>query len=241
MNKKIVFMLTLIVLCTTAVQAGIRAKISAFKGEVKIRRGVEETWLLAKKEMILEEIDTILTGEGAEVTIEIEGVGSFILGGRAVIDISDFRAISEKELFLFLMSNKIKKIEPTGDRTKLRIGNVSVIHGEQKADDSTEAGAAISAERWILEFNGATSLYQQKYYTNTIVKLIKIISNNTDVQDCGKIHFYLGKSFEAINQKGQAIDAYELVIQRSQEQNCAEADTENRVAEAHSAIERLAK
>lgn len=241
MNKKIVMLLALTMLYVISAQAGIRAKISAINGEVKIRRGVEETWLPAKKEMILEEIDTILTGKDAEVTIDIDGVGIFVLGSQAVIDIGDLRSISEKEMFLYLMSNKIKKMEPASDRTKLRIGNVSVIHGEKKAEHSTEADADMLTARWILEFNGAASLYEQKYYINTIVKLIKIMTNNPDIQDCGKIHFYLGKSFEAINQKGQAIDAYEYVIYRAKEQNCLEADIENRVSEAQTAIERLAK
>ena len=139
MIKKLVVILICVLLSTQIVFAATQVKIVNISGEVKIRRGVEETWEDAARGMVLKEIDTIQTGEGAEVTLEINSSESFKLRENSILDISDLRKISEKEMLLFLMSKKIQKIEPRKQKTPLRVGNVSVVHGESKAEKKKAA------------------------------------------------------------------------------------------------------
>jgi hypothetical protein len=106
----------------------------------KIRRGVEESWHWAVAGMMLEEIDTILTGEASAVVLETPDGATFRLGSSAILDIADLRKITEQEMFLYLMSQKINQIAPRQKKTHLRIGNVSAIHGS-KADPIRRAAA----------------------------------------------------------------------------------------------------
>ncbi|MDZ7289007.1 MAG: hypothetical protein ONB44_01365 [candidate division KSB1 bacterium] len=219
-------------------------KIINLTGEVKIRRGMEENWHRAVAGMRLEEIDTILTGEASAVVLETAEGSTFRLGSYSILDIADLRKITERELFLYLMSQKVNRIEPRLEKTRLRIGNVSVIHGESKAGSSHRAaespyGRLPERQNWVQETNGAKALFEQDYYPNTIVKLHKILAKYPDVEDCGEIHFYLGKAFEALGKPGQAIDAYKVVLERVAMEGCENAEAGQRAGEAKSAMERL--
>ena len=216
--------------------AGTKVKIAKASGEVRIRRGVEETWQPASAGTRLDEIDSILTGEGARVILETREGKVFELGSNSILDIADLRRISEHELFLFLISEKINQIEPRKKKTKLRIGNVNVVHGELKSDHKNTGKPA--NEFWVFEKNGAKALFAQDYITNAVLKLNKILLRYPNLNDCGEIHSYLGKGFEKLNNPGQAIDAYQTVIKRSAE-GCSSSSKQLWVNEAESALARL--
>ena len=239
MNQKISLFTILIVLLAGIEFAFAGAKIIRFSGEVKIRRGVEESWQPASVGILLEDIDTILTGANGIVVLQTSDGINFELRNNSILDISDLRKISEKELFLYLMSQKVKNIEPPEGKTKLRIGNVSVVHGESKAESENTSGNDLQPEFLVQETNGARALYDQKFYPNTVIKLYKILNKYNSIQDKGEINLYLGKSFEALNHPGQAIDAYQSVINSYQGQNQIRADEQKWIDEAQQAIERL--
>jgi len=71
------------------------------------------------------------------------------------------------------------------------------------------------------------------------MKFHKILDKYDERQDCGEIHFYLGKSLEAMNQTGQAIDAYQEAIKRCKEEGCENGNAKTRLIAAQQAIERL--
>ena len=112
-------------------------------------------------------------------------------------------------------------------------------HGESKDIEQPVDDEISVSDLWIQEKNGAQALYDQNYYPNTIIKLHKILSKYTNYMDCGEIHFYLGKSFEALHKNGQAIDAYKIVIDQYKIQQCNNTEAENRYTESQHAIERL--
>ena len=215
--------------------AGTKVKIAKASGEVRIRRGVEETWQPASAGTRLDEIDSILTGEGARVILETREGKVFELGSNSILDIADLRRISEHELFLFLISEKINQIEPRKKKTKLRIGNVNVVHGELKSDHKNTGKPA--NEFWVFEKNGAKALFAQDYITNAVLKLNKILLRYPNLNDCGEIHSYLGKGFEKLNNPGQAIDAYQTVLKRSDERCTSKSKLW--LNEAESALKRL--
>lgn len=239
MNKKasmITFMIVLFV-GVDFVLAG--AKIIRLSGEIKIRRGVEETWQPASVGMLLEDIDTILTGTDGIVVLQTSDGINFELGNNSILDVSDLRKITEKELFLYLMSKKVQKIEPREGKTPLRIGNVSVVHGESKAESENSAASEVKSELIVQEKNGARALYEQRFYPNSIIKFHKILDKYNAVQNNGEVYLYLGRSFEAMNHPGQAIDAYQRAIIYNQSQENKSKEIYKWINEAEQAIERL--
>jgi len=195
-------------------------KVKSLRGEVRVRRGLEEAWHPAGVGMILEDIDTILTGEVSEVVLVLVEGNLFTLGSNSIIDIGDLRKITERELFLYLMSQKLKRIEKREEKSKLRIENISVVRAERKGHEIKDDQEKLRSDMWRREINGARALYAQRYYPNTVVKLYKVLEKYSSMDDCGEIHFYIGKSFEALSETGRAIDAYQQVLERTKESSC---------------------
>ncbi len=234
MVKESLLALFALICLTESAPAKTVVKIISLTGEVKVRRGVEENWQRAGAGMALEEIDTILTGEAAMVTLETQDGATFRLGSFAILDIADLRKITEREMFLYLMSQKVHQIPERPEKAKLRVGNVSIIHGAQ-AEAARNKPAPDAAQSWKQETNGAQALYDQGYYPNAVVKLHKVLAKYPDLEDCGEVHFDLGKAFEALNKSGQASDAYKAALDRL----CDDDASKQRADEARKAIERL--
>lgn len=235
LKKGLLITLTLLFAIQSSFAKAPTVKILSLSGDVKIRRGVEENWQRAGVGMALEEIDTILTGEAATVTLETPDGGTFRLGSFAILDIADLRKISEREMFVFLMKQKVNQIPDRPEKVKLRVGNVSVIHGTSSAEATRNKSGPDDSQNWKQETNGAQALYEQGYYPNAVVKLHKVLAKHPDREDCGEVYFNLGKAFEALQKNGQAIDAYKIVLERP----CENGASKQRAEAAREAIERL--
>ena len=240
MRRAIMFSLACFLATAQVLLAESSARIKSTSGDVKIRRGVEETWHPASAGTELEEIDSILTGEGGQVVLELTSGETFRLNDNAILDIADLRRLTEKELFLVLMSRKIQKMEQREQKTKLRTGRVNVVHGELKTASEGE-GSAGSAWMWQLEKNGALALYGQSYTTNSILKLNNIISKYPSREDCGEVHYHLGKALEKLDKPGQALDAYKAVLQSDASELCRGGRKKSWVQSAEEAMQRLGR
>lgn len=221
--------------------AEIAVKIINTKGEAKVRYGVDEKWKTATQGITLKEIDTILTGEGGEIILQLDGGKKFILGSNSILDIGDLREIQEKELFLFLMSKKVEKFEPRKGKTQLRIGNVSSVYGEDKTifDNSNEFFT--SEDLATKQFNGALALFIQEYYTNTLYKLHNIIEKYASNIEIGRIQFYIAKAFEALGKEGQSLDSYKKVVETYGNKESLSPIEKEYLEESKNAINRLKK
>jgi len=239
MLQKLFLIITLSLCMISLIVAAPAVSIIKLSGEVRVRYGVEEEWNLATASMSLRDIDTILTGENGEVILKLEDGSTFTMSQNAVLDIADLRTVQEKDLFVFLMSQKIRKIEPRNGKTKLRVGSVSVVHGAAQANtDSAQKDS--SQSNWSdQETNGALSLFKQEYYPNTIIKLHKILDKYSSLKSKGRLFFYIAKSFEALEMTGQAKDSYQIVIDFYQEQDSLSTEDKKFFDDAKVAKERL--
>ena len=218
------------------IAASVDVTVINVKGDVKIRYGVEEEWQPAKIGMILRDIDSIISGAGGQAKLKLNDGRIFELGGNSYLDIVDLKNIDKHELFLFLMSKKILEIKKPDTDDRIRISNVSVVHGNSKTSSKNDSLENNSSDWSEQETNGAISLYVQKFYPNTIVKLKKMISKYTVLNNQGKIFYYLAKSFNALAMKGQARENFQAVIEFYQDQDNLTKEEKTRLAEAREAL-----
>ena len=208
-------------------------EIESMRGEVQVRHGLDEHWNDAQKGMQLEDIDTIQTGEGTVVLKRQDG-SLFTMGSLSILDISDLRTISRQEMFVFLMSQKVQRMKPRQQPSTLNTPNVTSVHGDKKSSqERTKKGSDVQG--WQRELNAAKAMYDQEFYTNSVVKLHKALRRHASANDCGEINLYLGKSFEELDEKGQAIDNYQFAAEKAQ--SCNEEIAED----AQNAVRRLSK
>lgn len=229
--RSLLNMLMLMGVLATTVLGDQAAKITSVKGDVKIRRGVEENWSAATAGNLLEDMDSIVTGETSEVVLLTREGRIFKLGSQCILDMNDLRKIDEQEMFLLLMSQKIGNIENRKERSRLQLGNVTVIHGENKGESSREQATGTQI-KWQQELNGAKELYQQEYFTNAVVKFAKINSRYPGMNDCGEVHFCQGQSFAALHQIGQALEAFRASIETMKKSGCSDQESVRRRQEA---------
>ena len=163
----------------------------------------------------------------------------FILGSQSILDIGDLRRITERELFLFLMSQKVNRIEYQGNQSKLRIDNVSVVRAEDKSVSTDSEDPLMNRVQRNREYNGAQALYRHSLYPNAIVKYHKILDKYPEINDCGDTYYYLAKSFEAIQENGRARDAYKTVLSKIENDSCNNAKSIKITEECRNAIKRL--
>jgi hypothetical protein len=214
-------------------------KITAMKGDVRIRIGFEESWQKAKIGMVLKNLDTIYSGENSYVILLNQDGQQFTLEANAILDISDLRKIQERELFLFLMTQKVDQIDSKETDSKIRIGNVSVVHGESKEGGPKKDESQPDTDWYTLEMNGAGALIEHSYYPNAIIKLHQIKNRYGEKKDQGFASFWIGRSFEAMQNNGQAMDSYQMAIKQFQQYNPDAQSQPEWVKEAEVAIERI--
>lgn len=229
--------ITAIFLLSQTISALAAARIVKVSGDVQVRRGVEETWQPAAADLLLEDIDTIWAGGTGAATLETDAGGNFVMGPNTMLDIVDLKKITKQELFLYLTALKVQKITPPDEKPRLRIGNVSVVHGESKAE--TGADSSQASGYWLQEKNGARALYEQKYYPNAVIKYHKLLDVYQNQSDCGELHFFLARALESLENTGQAVDAYQDVIKRVEAQKCSGPEAQQWYTEAQQALKRL--
>ncbi|KAA3611164.1 MAG: hypothetical protein D8M58_14410 [Calditrichaeota bacterium] len=232
-------LITILLFASISFGSDTGVKIVSIKGDVNVRYGLDEKWHPAATGMILKDIDTILSGENAEVILKTSDEKTFNLGSNSILDIADLRRVQERELFLYLMSKKVDKIEIPKNKTRLRVANVSVVHGAlKKGSDSTEVDTS-NVYWFLMEKNGALALQIQKYYTNSIIKLHKLLDKYGSQVNQAELYFYIAKGFEAIDKNGQAIDAYEKSLNLFKEKN--ENPPKDKIDEIREHIQKLKK
>lgn len=197
----------LLIYTATDVSAG--AHIISLQGDVKVRRGLEETWLRAAEGMLLEDMDSILNGETAEAVLEMDDGRTFRLGSNAILDIADLRRITEQQLFLYLTAKKIQNLDPPGHGGPVRIQNVSTVRAENRSKSGGHGSDAADPLIWKQKANAALAMIEQAYYPNAVVKLHKILDAHASTADKARLHLYLGRSFEAMEDRGRALEAYQ--------------------------------
>jgi tetratricopeptide (TPR) repeat protein len=188
-------------------------QIEKINGDIRIRRGLDETWSAARLGLTLKSMDTILSGEASEVILLLEDGSRFRLGGNAILDISDLQRITERQLFLYLMSQKVENLNSPDSSASIHITNVSVVRGTQKRFEGETIRPDGNMD-WIREMNGAKALFAASYFTNAIVKFYKILERYPSMNDGGEVYCYMGQSFEALKEKGRAFDAYQNALKR---------------------------
>lgn len=209
MNKGNIFFFSIWAIMMSVTTMSAAVKVHSMQGEVKVRRGVEEHWQPAMSGTELHEIDTILTLEGS-ATLKLADGSLFKLGPNSIVDVGDLRLITRQEMFVLVMSQKVQKIAPRVPKS-FKPENISSVHGLQSTTAAKPPAPEVS---WQRELNAARAMVQQRLLTNAVVKLHRLINRHTHMDDCGEALLLLGKSYEALDESGQAIDFYQAAADK---------------------------
>jgi hypothetical protein len=233
--------LSTIFICAAAaalISAERAATVALMRGDVRVRRGLEETWSPAASGIPLEPLDTVWSGEASEVTLRLEDGTRFTMGANAMLDVGDLRRITERQMFLFLMSRKVGRLPAADASEPIRIANVSVVRGSDAKLEAASPEAGPSGG-WILEKNGASALASAGMTTNAVVRLVRILERYPSMRDGGEVHWMLGRAFETLKEPGRAADAYRTALDRIETASEPAKTSGERADRIRAALDRL--
>ena len=65
------------------------------------------------------------------------------------------------------------------------------------------------------------------------------MSKYGDNDDCGRMHFYMAKSFKEMELDGQAVDSFQKAVDNFKEQKCQSTNYSGLIVEAEEEIKKL--
>lgn len=213
MKKQLLIILILLFLNQS--RAISQVKIVRVSGDVRVRWGIEESWNKAFVGMVLRPEDSIQTGNSGMAVLQLKAGTELKMTSNAYIDIVECRQITEKQFFLALMSEKVMNLEKQ-DKLRLKIGDVTVIHGADRRPDSARY-EALPDELWRLELAGAEILDHHNLSMNAILKMKKIV-RQYDPDDGGEIQLKMGTIFQKLGYSGHAQEAFQRVLEADSDQ-----------------------
>ena len=204
--------------------------VADLTGTVQVRRGVEETWTDAKRGMPLYRVDTIETGKGSEVILKTEGAERFVLPEQAMLEISALEPMTKERLFLFLMSQKVARMD--AGKEPIRLRNGSVPRGAMRSEEPKSTKTRDPKERDLKRFHGAKALFDNGFVPNAAAAFRKLLdgagSKRTSWQD--RAQWTMAESFRTLEWFGKARESYtELIAAYPQSALCEAA--RKRIAE----------
>ena len=220
MKRTTIFLAILILLFHQSLYAAVVVQMT--KGHAEVRRGVSEEWKTLLVGDVLRPEDTIRTGEEAEVKLQIGEKEYFVLHAFSMIDIADIRQISKNDLLLKLSLEHIRSIP--NSRPGLQTPSTTVMHGDDKSLKEPAASPMrreASGEIGTMRLEGAKALYQQKYFSSTILS-VKAAARRFGIRDWFSAHRIIAQAFERLGLIQQAIDEFascnDMQINEAQQQ-----------------------
>ena len=204
--------------------------VANLTGTVRVRRGVEETWMDAKQGMPLYRVDTIETGKSSEVILKTEGAERFVLPEEAMLEISALEPMTKERLFLFLMSQKVARMD--AGKEPIRLRNGSVPRGAMPANGPKSPKETDPKKRDLKRFHGAKALFDNGYVTNAAAAFRNLLdaagSERASWQD--RAQWAMAESFRTLEWFGKAREAYVELMAAYPESALCEA-ARKRIAE----------
>ncbi len=142
--------ITSFLVCCFKILIANPVEINSIEGQVYFRHGVEENWKVLDKNINLTLQDGIRTEKDSHINLII-GSKNIHINELCEVHLSEFKDLSSDDLFLILMSKKIKKFSIPEDTTKnIQNGRVSSVYG---TDMSDKKGTYVSKfNNWLYAF-----------------------------------------------------------------------------------------
>lgn len=184
------------------------AVVKSVRGTVEVRRGVSEEWRAIKAGDLLKPEDTMRTGKLSSATIQVDGK-QLTIPAQTMVDLSDFRQMSQEEFLLKLAMENILAVPPR-DHDKLSIPRTTILHGTGAGRENT--GGQQRIEMGIMQLQGAKFLYDNAFYATSILKTKETFRLYPDLQERIDARLRVATAFERMKLPKQAVEEYAALL-----------------------------
>ncbi len=206
-KKKIILIAALIFGFTINIFPEI--KLLSVKGDVKVRRGVNEQWQQIKTGDILNYDDAIFIGNKSAGTVSINGQKKIALPEKTIVEISDLRFLSKEELLLKLAMDRIIAVPQQDRRNELMPAQTTIIHGEKKSEKSAAVPNAFgTVENALKMLNGAKLLFDNKFYGTCALRVREVLRIHPTIDTGAEYKLLTANSLEKAELYDEALNEY---------------------------------
>jgi len=181
--------------------------VKEVKGTVEVRRGVSEEWKALQEGDLLRPEDTIRTGKKSSARIVVDGKQLRIPEG-IMVDISDFRQMSQEEFLLKLAMENILAVPPREDGS-IAIPRTTVIHGTEAKETTDEQ---VKVEPGIMQLQGAKLLYENQFYATSVLKTKATFRVYPSLQANVDARMRVANAFETMKLTNEALTEYSRML-----------------------------
>jgi hypothetical protein len=182
--------------------------VKSVRGTVEMRRGVSEEWKAVKAGDQLKPEDTMRTGKQSSATIQLDGK-QVTIPAQTMVDLSDFRQMSQEEFLLKLAMENILAVPPRENGT-LATPRTTILHGTDAGKENV--GVPQPVEPGLMQLQGAKLLYDNSFYATSILKTKETFRLYPDLQERVDVRLRVATAFERMKLTKQAIEEYTALL-----------------------------
>ena len=177
--------------------------VKEIKGTVDVRRGISEEWKALQAGDVLKPEDTIRTGKNSFLRVVVDGK-QVRVPERTMVDISDFRELTQEEFLLKLAMENILAVPPR-ENGFMAIPRTTVIHGTEAKEPMNEK---VTIEPGIMQLQGAKLLYDNMFYATSILKTKETLRLYPDLLTNIDARLRVASAFESMKLTNEALTEY---------------------------------
>jgi hypothetical protein len=181
--------------------------VKVTKGSVEVRRGVMEEWKKVKVGDLLKPEDSMRTGPGSSVTIEMDK-RRLTVPEMTILDISDVRQLTQEDFLMKLAMQNILAVPPR-ERDELSIPSATVLHGNNAS--KSEAPAFSDAKVGEMQLHGARVLFDNSYFATSILKSKETLRTHPELKSNFDARMIVATAFEKMKLTKEAVTEYSLL------------------------------
>ena len=202
--KKFLLILTLFILSGSIATAQITIK--RIKGSVELRHGVSEEWVKGKVGDLLTPDITMKTGKNSSVTIVNAEKQLITVPELTILEVGDFRRMSQEELLLKLAMADVRSIPPQENPGEPRIPNTTIIHGRDRS--LTAVAPMKQGGLREMEVRGTKVLFDNGFYATCVLRAKEMMEVYPELRSRFDFRMMIATALEQNRQRGQALSEY---------------------------------
>lgn len=201
---KIIFQMLFIIL-SVSIPVLAQMKVVDMKGEIAVRHGVHQEWLPVNVGDILKPEDSMRSGKRSSATIAGDGTKRIVIPENVIVDLSDFRTLTQDDLVLKLAMERVLAVPTQENRNGLIIPQTTIVHGKEK---TVQNEPPRSQDSGILQLNGTRVLYNAGYYGTSALKAKEVLRLYPELSNKVDVRLMIASALEKVSLVGEALTEY---------------------------------
>ena len=200
----------LVIFCGLSAHAG-NIVVERVRGDVTVRHGVMETWVVVKAGELLRPDDSMKTGPGGSAVIATREMDGQVrkrisLPSEVIVDMSDVRELTQEELMLKLAMERVRSA-PSGSMEPgdLNAPNTTTIHGTDQTPGGLVEGKAVVG---VLQMNGTKVLFQNGFYPTCALRAMDVLRRYPVLRRTFEYRMLVGEALAKADLTGEALNEF---------------------------------